>query len=466
MIGRSLISRGKRSAVSVSTIQMKRKAAFIALAAALAMFAELLWLFLDHFELLVLALAGFVVFIFGLLRAGMTRASRSVRYLTLGGGGLAAMVVAVAQSEIDLWLSLAWLVCLQAIFGFSTRTALKPVRTAESAAQAGRFHARRGVLFLNPKSGDGKAEKLQLARRAREQGIEVRVLQSDNDLERLARDAVERGADVLGMGGGDGSQALVASVCAEHDLPFVCVPAGTRNHFAMDLGLDRSDPGLALAAFAGEERRIDYGLVNGRLFVNNVSLGLYARIVHEPGYRQAKAATAMDLLPDILGEDSLPFDLRFESPDGARHDFAQMLLVSNNPYVLTPGDTFGYRTRLDGGELGIFVMALEDALTIGDVAKLLIADPTAHVDGFMEWCAPRFEVGSGNAGVLAGIDGEALKLTPPLRFESRPGGLRVLVPPGTPRQVAPPKVALGSEVFKRLWNVAHGREPHDDGGRK
>ena len=452
--------------MSVTTIKIKRKAAFIALAAALAMLAEILWLFLDHLELLVLALAGFVVFVFGLLRAAMTRAPLPVRYFVLGGGGLGAIVAAVAQSDIDLWLSLAGIVCLQAIFGFSTRTALQPVRTAEAAMQAGPFRARRGVLILNPKSGDGKAEKFQLARRARELGIEVIVLQPGNSLERLARDAVARGADVLGMGGGDGSQALVAKVCAEHDLPFVCVPAGTRNHFAMDLGLDRSDPGRALAAFAGEERRIDYGLVNGRLFVNNVSLGLYARIVHEPGYREAKAATAIDLLPDILGEDSSPFDLRFESPDGAKHNFAQMLLVSNNPYVLTPGDTFGYRTRLDGGELGIFVMAMEDPLTIGDMAKLLVADPTAHVDGFMEWCARRFEVGSGDAGVLAGMDGEALKLTPPLCFESRPGGLRVFVPPGTPRQVAPPKIALGSDVFKRLWNVAHGREPEDDGVQK
>jgi diacylglycerol kinase family enzyme len=229
----------------------------------------------------------------------------------------------------------------------------------------------------------------------------------------------------------------------------------------MDLGLDRGDPSLALAAFEGEERRIDFGLVNDRLFVNNVSLGLYARIILEPSYRDAKTATALKLLPDMLGEDATPFDLRFEDPDGTKYDFAQLVQISNNPYLLTPDDAFGYRTRLDGGELGVIVLAIKDAGALSDGVDRLIADPTARVDGFRQWCAPRFEVDSGDAKVLTGIDGEALELDAPLRFESRPGGLRVLVPPGTPRQVAPPRIPLGSELFNRLWNVAHGHEPDE-----
>ena len=129
------------------------------------------------------------------------------------------------------------------------------------------FSAKRGVLILSPKSGGGKAEQFELAKRAREMGVEPVVLRPGDDLEQLARAAVERGADAIGMGGGDGSQALVPSGCVEHDLPFNCVPAGTRNHLAMDLGLNRNDPSLALDAFvSGEERRIDYGSVNGRLF--------------------------------------------------------------------------------------------------------------------------------------------------------------------------------------------------------
>lgn len=442
------------------TKHKQRSAALVALVAAVAAFAVWVWILLDDFQLLVLAQLGLMLLVFGMLRAAVSHWPRSVLYLAVGLVGLGLMVIAVTKTEDAVWWRIALVAGLLAVFTWAARTALGP-RGAEPSAQSQPFRARRGVLILNPKSGGGKAERFQLADKARAMGLEAVVLEPDDDLEQLARDAVARGADALGMGGGDGSQALVASVCVEHDLPLVCIPAGTRNHFAMDLGLDRSDPSLALAAFEGEERRIDFGLVNDRLFVNNVSLGLYARIILEPSYRDAKAATALKLLPDMLGEDATPFDLRFEDPEGTKYDFAQLVQISNNPYLLTPGDAFGYRTRLDGGELGVIVLAIKDARALSDGVDRLIADPTARVDGFRQWCAPRFEVDSKDAKVLTGIDGEALQLDAPLRFESRPGGLRVLVPPGTPRQVAPPGIPHGSELFNRLWNVAHGREPDE-----
>ena len=440
----------------------QRTAAAIALGTGVAILAVLVWHLVESFWPLVLALAGLALLVFGLLRASVNRWPRLVPYLAVAVAGLACMLVAVTRTEEAAWWRIVLLVALLAVFAGATRLALRPAHGTVTAAAVARFPARRGVLILNPKSGGGKAEKFRLADKARALGIEVVMLRPGDDLEQLARDAVARGADALGMGGGDGSQALVASVCVEHDLPLVCIPAGTRNHFAMDLGLDRRDPGLSLAAFAGEERRIDYGLVNDRVFVNNVSLGLYARIVQEPGYREAKVSTALNLLPEMLGQDATPFDLRFEDEDGAKHEVAQMVLVSNNPYLLTPGDPYGYRTRLDGGELGILVMAVKDSRTIPRAVERLIADPTAAVDGFSQWCAPHFHIRSGDAEVLAGIDGEALQIETPLRFESRPGGLRVLVPPGTPREVAPPNVAFHSNTFKRLWNVAHGREPDQD----
>ena len=142
------------------------------------------------------------------------------------------------------------------------------------------------VLIMNPKSGGGKAERFRLADECAARGIETVLLRQGDDLLQLARDAIARGADVIGMAGGDGSQALVASVAAEHRIPHVVVPAGTRNHFALDLGLDRDDVVGALGAFTdGVERRIDLADVNGRIFVNNASLGLYAKIVQTPQYR-------------------------------------------------------------------------------------------------------------------------------------------------------------------------------------
>ena len=155
------------------------------------------------------------------------------------------------------------------------------------------------VLFFNPRSGGGKAERFQLAKEARQRGIEPIELKPGDDLEVLVRGAVERGADGLAMAGGDGSQAIVAKVAAEAGLPYACVPAGTRNHFALDLGVDRDDVVGALDAFVdGGERRVDLAEVNGRVFVNNVALGLYAEAVQRGGYRDAKIRTLLDTMPD------------------------------------------------------------------------------------------------------------------------------------------------------------------------
>ncbi len=118
--------------------------------------------------------------------------------------------------------------------------------------------SRRPVLFVNPRSGDGKAARAGLADRARDTGIETVILAPGQDLAALAREAAAAGADALGIAGGDGSLAVVATVAAAHGIPFVCVPAGTRNHFALDVGVDRHDligarasiPGVIVTALA------------------------------------------------------------------------------------------------------------------------------------------------------------------------------------------------------------------------
>ena len=161
------------------------------------------------------------------------------------------------------------------------------------------------VLFYNPKSGGGKAERFHLADEARRRGIEPIELKLGDDLEQLVRDAVKQGADGLAMAGGDGSQAIVAMIAAELDLPYACIPAGTRNHLALDLGVDRDDVVGALDAFVnGGERRVDLAEVNGQVFVNNVSLGLYADAVQRPGYREAKMHTILATVPEALGPDA------------------------------------------------------------------------------------------------------------------------------------------------------------------
>jgi diacylglycerol kinase family enzyme len=300
---------------------------------------------------------------------------------------------------------------------------------AESAKLKRAHRPEHPVLIMNPKSGGGKAERFGLAAECRKRGIDPVILRPGDDLLQLAQDAVSRGADVIGMAGGDGSQALVASVAARAGVPYVCVPAGTRNHFALDLGLNRDDVVGALDAFAdGVEQQIDLAAVNGRTFVNNASLGLYAKVVQAPEYRDAKLRTAAAVLPDLLGPDAAPLDLCFTGPGGEEHHTAHLILVSNNPYQLVPtGGGVGTRERLDGGLLGIVAVTITEPGEAGTFLALQGAGQARRFSGWAEWTAPRFEISSA-ASVDIGVDGEALTMQAPVVFESRPGTLRVRLP--------------------------------------
>ena len=299
----------------------------------------------------------------------------------------------------------------------------------------------RPVLFYNPRSGGGKAERFHLPDEARRRGIEPVELSPGHDLETLVRQAVAGGADALAMAGGDGSQAIVAMVAAELDLPYACIPAGTRNHFALDLGVDRNDVVGALDAFVdGGERLVDLAEVNGRIFVNNVSLGLYAEAVARPGYREAKLHTLLETVPTMLGPDAAPPALTWDGPSGP--ESAVAILVSNSPYRLARAIGSGTRPRLDTGVLGITVLAPSDAS--GD-------RPEARRLQMQQWTATEFQI-AGTGAVPAGVDGESLEFEAPVRFTMRPQALRVRIAPqhpgASPSAVMPDRAGqmLGSLV--------------------
>ena len=236
------------------------------------------------------------------------------RYILLAGFALllVAAVVVVLTGE-RLGVGLVAVALLLAGVGLAGR--VFTVRVALPAAEP----PKRAIVIWNPKSGGGKAVSNNLADEARARGIEPIELKPGDDLEQLVRDAVAAGADGLAAAGGDGTQALVASIAAEHDLPFACIPAGTRNHFALDLGVDRDDVVGALDAFVtGGEHRVDLAEINGRVFVNNASLGIYAEAVQREGYRDAKLRTMLDTMPDVLGSQptDATSDLGWRGPDG------------------------------------------------------------------------------------------------------------------------------------------------------
>ncbi len=271
---------------------------------------------------------------------------------------------------------------------------------------------RRPVLFVNPRSGGGKAAQVALAERAGERGIEAVLLSPDRTLAALVDEALAAGADALGVAGGDGTLAVVASAACAHGLPFVCVPAGTRNHFARDLGVDVHDLVGALDAFVdGVERRIDVAQVNGRMFLNNVSLGIYGDAVRRPAYRDAKVRTILETMDELLGPGAELSPLRLVDGLGRGHTHPLVVVVSNNPYALDPRLVRGTRPRLDSGQLGILVLDPPEA--------------GPHPPG-RAWSTPALEVDA-PAPLHAGVDGEAVDLAPPLHLAMRPAALRVRI---------------------------------------
>ncbi|MGE5210020.1 MAG: diacylglycerol/lipid kinase family protein [Acidobacteriota bacterium] len=331
------------------------------------------------------------------------------------GAALASLLVRIAVLAVAVWLA-------RSALGTTVR-ALQRSETTGRPVPA----ATRGVLFMNLKSGGGKAERFRRVDECNRRGIRPVVLQPGMDWLQTVRDVAASGVDVLGMAGGDGSQAMVGTVAAEFDLPMVVVPAGTRNHLALDLGLDRDDVVGALDAY-GEavERTMDLADLNGHVFVNNVSLGLYAAIVRSPAYRDAKADTTLATLPQVLGPDTEPFDLRFTGPDGIEHRGAHVIQISNNPYGTT-ATTLSSRPRLDTHQLGVVTLVLGDE---GRPASFLAALATGHPErfkGLQSWVTPTFEVTS-DGPIDVGLDGETMTMDPPLRFSIRPTPVRVRMP--------------------------------------
>jgi diacylglycerol kinase family enzyme len=365
--------------------------------------------------------------------------------LALAVGAPVAVVVVFAANRL-LWVALLAAGVMAAAVT-AGRTALRPDRSEWALPVTDAPAPTRPFVVMNPRSGGGKVIRFALQERAEALGAEVALLdRPGTDVQQLARDALARGADLLGVAGGDGTQALVAQVAAEHDVPFLVISAGTRNHFALDLGLDREDPAAGLEALRdGVEARIDLGEINGRTFVNNASFGAYAEIVESPAYREDKRGTTLDTLPDLLrGRRGarLVADL-----GDAVVDQPQALLISNNPYEASDLVGLGRRARLDRGVLGVL------ALRVDSARQAVALVNRAHERGLQRAEAREVLVRSNEAAIPVGIDGETVRLSTPVRCSIRPGALRVRLPRNRPG-IRPPRGRLD---WAALWTLATGR---------
>ena len=289
------------------------------------------------------------------------------------------------------------------------------------------------VVVMNPRSGGGAVDRFGLAEQVRAAGAQVRLTGPDQDAVTLAEAAVTAGARVLGVAGGDGTVSAVATVAARTGRPLVVIPAGTRNHFARDLGLDTTDPASAVAALrAGHPVLVDLGQVGPRVFVNNVSFGAYADALLTPGYREAKARTFAELAPSYLNGQRW-VDAVVDTPQGPV-ECPQVVLVSNNPYHTSTLRLLGRRAALDTGQLGGIVLKRPAGPPPPDLLPRLRRElrRQGHAgqpgEGAITWTAARIALHGTVARLPAGIDGEAVLLDLPVVCEIRPRALRVLLP--------------------------------------
>ena len=395
-----------------------------------------------------------VLIVIGAWLALAHRGALRVIGIVLAVGAVVVAAVLVIRANL-LWVVIvsAALLVLAAMAGRAAlrRGLLRPYRTEEVAVGP----PSQPFMIMNPRSGGGKVVRFGLREKAEELGAEVAVLEGPGtvDVAQLARDAVARGADLLGVAGGDGTQALVAAVAAQHDIPLLVISAGTRNHFALDLGLDREDPSTCLEALRnGVELRVDLGDVNGRPFVNNVSFGAYAAIVERPEYRDEKLKTTLDLLPDLLTSATGP--RLVAHADAVTVQSPQALLVSNNPYDTGDIAGLGRRPRMDGGVLGVIGVRAANAVQAARMLRgrrapglTLIVTEEVVVDADVE-------------AIPAGVDGESVRLTTPVRCRVRPGALRVRVPrdrPGVPPPT--PTLQLSALLALAVPGRRDGRVP-------
>src|SRR5580698_5503573 len=386
------------------------------------------------------ALAAVVV----LLLSG---ALKSITALLLGFAGLVIICAAawwfLAHRGIVRWLAAAvlvttpvavivvyvvagrlWEVAVSVVLAAAAvaagRAALRSGRSPANPPEHAAAPQRQPFVIMNPRSGGGKVGKFGLKDKAVALGAEVALLEGPGmvDVAALARQAVAAGADLLGVAGGDGTQALVAGVAAGQDVPMMVISAGTRNHFALDLGLDRDDPASCLDALTdGVELRIDLGLIGGRTFVNNASFGAYAQVVQSPAYRDDKRGTALQMLPDLLtGHKGAHLVVQVDGQ--VILDGPQAVLVSNNPY--------------ETGDIGVKIE------TAAQAAGLL--RPAQRSREVTALTAREVIIDADQSQIPVGIDGESVLMPTPVRCTIRPLSLRVRVPsdrPGVPEPRPP-----------------------------
>ena len=252
--------------------------------------------------------------------------------------------------------------------------------------------------------------------------------------ERIRQQVVRGELDAVVVGGGDGSIRTVASVLVGTDVPLGIIPLGTLNHFAKDLRIPLiADRAVAVLA-SGERRYVDVGEVNGEIFINNSSIGIYPFLVLERERRRrrkrlSKWSAIVLALPRAIWHLPL-FQLRIRIQGFIETCRSPCVLIGNNEYRLTV-PAFGRRDRLDRGELCLYLAKAQSPLSLFWLACRCILGLLDQQRDLRIFKGETSDISSHRSRILVAFDGEVKTIQSPLHYRTRPGALRVFAPTQT-----------------------------------
>ncbi len=377
-------------------------------------------------------------------------------------GSFAVMILAVIwiakTNESRYLLRISTLVVAYVVLINVLRNKFWSLKRQTAIKERKKLNFKNPYLIINPKSGNGRAIKAGIPDKAKAMGIKVKVTKKSDNITDLATKAVKSGVDVLGVSGGDGTLGAVATVALKHNLPLIVLPGGTRCHFARDVGLDPKQIVDALNCFKGVEQKIDVGDINGRIFLNNASLGLYADVIDNKEYRDHKVATTRSTLQKLLAKQKF-YPLKFKDKNGNQYNEAVQVLVGVNAYDTVNMFELGHRKNLTGKTLQITAITnLNDDLT-----KFLLKTAVLNKDfvqnnanSVKQWESSKFTVSAPTKKIVVGVDGEREEYSTPVTIIIKPGALRLMVLPEGIR--SRPKNAFSAELIGKVWRAMLGQE--------
>jgi diacylglycerol kinase family enzyme len=290
-------------------------------------------------------------------------------------------------------------------------------------------------VVLNGGAGNGHDQEAADAVREKfaQAGLDAEVMlaRDGDEIVRSARKALDAGARLVVGGGGDGTINAVASVLVGSGVPFGVLPLGTLNHFAKDLGMPLVLEDAVRAIAAGRQKQVDVGEVNGRIFLNNSSLGLYPDIVHDREKQQRRLGRGKwlsALWASISALRRYPFLSVRLAVNGERlARRTPFVFIGNNEYLME-GLAIGERARLDAGVLSLYVAQRPGRLGLLRFALRALFGKLAHERDFDVLVSPEMEIETRRSQIMVATDGEINMMQTPLRYRVRPGALTVIVP--------------------------------------